>query len=380
MFTEAHRTFLEEHGWVVVKDVVPHEVCDKALLDIINHYKLWNEFLDLANPDAWATKNLPPGTIHGIARCFADTQGQWDVRQYPTVARCFADIYRVSSIFEMVTSRDAVNFYHANRPISKMAKTFWSHVDVGAHVTGPALDCVQGYVDLVGSEGLNDGTLVVWDKAHRIHKRYFEENPEAAEEAKGNWYRFTEEFMSTLEDDGSSYLSANDPHYLNAHKVPLPMKMTRVHAPKGSLVLWYSRTPHMNRGPLPPANHRCVVYVCQAPKMYLTEKDKKNRAKAWEEKRQTSHWPCFNQVKLFPIVPRLWTKEEEEEKKPKLFIMQNYFKTNPPQLTELGKSLLCSDPVPEKPKKTPSKKKTQLEKALGVSRKITKQTTIKVHR
>ena len=154
--------------------------------------------------------------------------------------------------------------------------------------------------------------------------------------------------------------------------------MTRVHAPKGSLVLWYSRTPHMNRAPTPPANHRCVVYVCQAPKAYLTDKDKSNRAKAWEEKRQTSHWPCFGQVKLFPLIPKLWSKEAEAEQKPKLLAIQQHFKTHPPKLTPLGESLLCSEPIQGKEARKP--KKSRLEKALGVSRKITKQTTIRVQR
>jgi hypothetical protein len=379
VFTEAHRAFLEEHGYVVITDVVPHNLCDAAFQDIMPHFKLWDESLTLENPDAWSGKNLPSGTIHGIARCFADTQGQWEIRQYHKVARAFADIYRVDSVFDMVTSRDALNFYHAERPISKSAKTFWCHVDVGSKVTGVGLDCVQGYVDLIGSEGPNDGTLIVWDKAHRIHEKFFD-NPEVAnsKEARGNWYRFSEEFMAELERDGSKYLWNDDPHY--GRPEPLPMRMTRVHAPKGSLVLWYSRTPHMNRGPVPPANHRCVVYVCQAPKLYLTDKDKKNRAKAWEERRQTSHWPCFNQVKLFPVIPKLWSKEAEEEQKPKLLAIQEYFKSKTPDLTPLGKSLLCSDPVQETAKTPAKAKKTRLEKALGVNRKITKQTVIRVQR
>jgi len=164
VFTEQHNAFLQEHGWVVVKDVVPHDLCDAAFQDIMPHFELWDESLTLDNSSAWAGKNLPAGTIHGISRCFADTQGQWEIRQYPKVVRAFADIFKVPSIFDMVTSRDAFNFYHVERPVGRSAKGFWCHVDVGSGVKGVGLDCVQGYVDLIGSEGPNDGTLVVWDK------------------------------------------------------------------------------------------------------------------------------------------------------------------------------------------------------------------------
>lgn len=365
ILTEEHLSHLAEHGYVVVNGVMTPQECDAAYANLVGSFSLWDERISLDVPESTRQKHMPPGTIHGISRAFAHQQGQWDVRQHPRVARAFADwwmkvspafaaAWRASPDDSLVVSMDAFNFYHGALPPHPSAKTFWCHTDQAPHVSGDAAFCLQGYVDLVGSEGAGDGTLVVWDKAHRIHKTYFERHPEEAKKAGGNWYRYPEEFIARIERNGADYLSHDD---VDSAEECVPMPRVNVHAPKGALVLWRSTTPHMNRAPVPPAKHRCVVYVCMAPEAALTDKDREARYTAWEEKMQTSHWPAFGQVKVFPAVPRLYSREEEQEKKPRLLALRELLKRpeHEPRLSLLGKKLLGVRPEhAPKPKKAPA--------------------------
>ena len=315
VFSEASLAFLEANGYVVIPGVVDSDTCDKVAKNLLESYKLWDPELHPDNPSHWLQKNRPPGDIHGITRIFGHLQGQWDIRQHPRVAQVFGEYWNVKPD-ELFTSFDAFNFYNADYTPRQGAKTggYWCHTDLGAGTTGAAARCVQGYVTVEDSTNPTDGTLVVWAKGHRLHRRYFELHPEAARESKGDWYRFPEEFMLRMEQDCREYLSDGDPEKNSPHPVPAPR--TFVHAPKGALVLWRSSTPHMNRPPhfrqgQPSPHHRLVVYVCQAPRSFATEKDLKLRKKAWEEQMQASNWPANNKCKIFPKYPRMYTKENE---------------------------------------------------------------------
>lgn len=342
--TRENLKILETHGFLVIPNVIQAEECDRIRNGLIDAFKLWDKNLTLENPDYWLQKNRPAGDIHGITRVFADLQGQWDVRQNPEVAKVFAEYWQVTSVHDLVTSRDAFNFYHANYVPRVKGNEFWCHVDLGNATTGPAFRCVQAYVTLEDSTGGGDGTLVAWDRGHRIFKRYFELHPEEIPKSKGDWYRYSEEFVARMEQDCREYLSDDDPE--KHSPTPVPMTRTFVHAPKGAMVLWYSRTPHMNRRPVAieaqQPHHRLVVYVCMAPRKYLTEKDRKMRKKAWEGRLQTSHWPCFNKVKIFPMYPRTYSKEAEEVIKPKINKLYKRLRKpkRAPKLTALGRSLL----------------------------------------
>jgi len=345
LFTPEYKQSLETDGFVVIPNIVPDDICDAAAANLIESYKLWDEDLCVDNPSYWLQKNRPAGDVHGITRIFGHRQGQWDIRQHPRVARAFAEYWRVNPD-ELLTSMDAFNFYNSNfTPRGGRVGSYWCHTDLAAGSTGEVARCAQGYVTLIDSMGPNDGTLVVWAKGHRIHKRYFELHPEEAKKSKDNWYRFPEEFMQRMELDCREYLSDDDPE--KNSPTPVPAKRTCVHAPKGALVLWRSATPHMNRPPVkvdgqPDPHHRLVVYVCQAPRKYATPKDFELRKRAWETQMQMSHWPGFKRSKIFPKYPRMYTEENATKLKPKIDkvykrIMEDKQKL---VLTKLGRSLL----------------------------------------
>ena len=104
----------------------------------------------------------------------------------------------------------------------------------------------------------------------------------------------------------------------------------KIHCPKGSLVLWDSRTIHCGVGPIKKrkkSNFRCVVYLCYTPRNKATSKIIDKRIKAFEEVRMTNHWP--HKPKLFPKNPRTYGNE--------LKIMNPI---NKPKINNLGKSLV----------------------------------------
>lgn len=348
IFTKEHREFLMEHGYVVIPNVVDQVFCEKCIEDLKKVISIWDETLTTKNPSAWSPEKLPAGTAYGINRLVAHSQAQWNVRQHPRVVQCFAEYWSSGvnkyQLDEMVTSMDAFNFYLAAS--IKSPSPFWAHTDQGRH-SKSVLDgkCLQGLVNLISCEGDNDGGLVVWDKGHRAWRGIFEKYPYGG--GKGNFYRYLESTMKHIEQDGREFLAREDS--LANSEDPVPMKRIRVRAPAGALVLWFSMTPHQNDAPFmrnpsaPFGRDRAAVYVCMCPKPYLVlPKDTKKRKMAFEENRQTSHWPAGGQVEVFSLLSfRARDKEKAKVIKEKIerFRKHPYIKKKP-ELTWLGKSVL----------------------------------------
>ena len=87
------------------------------------------------------------------------------------------------------------------------------------------------------------------------------------------------------------------------------LKEVRINAPKGSLVLWDSRTIHQNSPPLKGRENprwRYVVYSCMLPADKILQKDKIKKSEALKNLRMTTHWPY--PVYLFPEKARNYGK------------------------------------------------------------------------
>lgn len=84
----------------------------------------------------------------------------------------------------------------------------------------------------------------------------------------------------------------------------------RIVAPKGSLVLWDSRTLHYGAKPLfgrQSPNFRSVVYLCYTPRSLITENTRIRKIDIFNSrgskgyKRTTNHWP--HKPVMFPETP-----------------------------------------------------------------------------
>jgi len=317
IFTNENSQQLAKNGYTVVKNVIPKELCERGKQEIQDYLQSWNPNIGINND--WKMTDLPVGTIHGINRNHAHMKTHWEIRAHPHVMRVFSKIHGTCPC-QLITSLDSWNFYSA----AKSSKCgFWAHTDQKTEY--PNL-MVQGLVCLEDCSGDNDGGLVVWDKSHRIHAGYFKEKNISL---KDNWYKYPEEDTHLIENDGSRWLSNNDPEKCSK----VPMKRIRVKAEQGDLVLWDSRTAHQNQPPQKGGRDRYVMYVCEADCNLLTEKDIKVKQKAWETLGMTSHWPV-SFVKMFPATPRFYAKSLKE------YYEEKHKPPERPELTEVQKRLL----------------------------------------
>jgi hypothetical protein len=356
-FTPERIAHLKEHGYVIIPGVVAPDVCAKRFENVLEYYRAWDPAMELqGDSKRWSSTHMPTGTVHGITGV-GHLAAQWETRQDEAVVECFEEYWGTK---ELVVSFDRLCFYHKDAPRQSMPNS-WRHSDQGPPVKKPVtfLDgtstrtplegrCLQGYLCLTDSTGEDDGCLVVNDKGHRAHAGFFAQNPQYADKgaADGNWVRYTHEalekagadptFLAKIESDGRNWLSPDDPLF-NSQE-PVPMRTTKVRAPVGSMVFWYSRTPHENCAPKPSGNHRAVIYVCMAPSKWLTEKDIANRVAAWEKKIPTSHWPCGGQTKVFP--PPYYRGQADLAKKPRIEALGKHPLLTTPTLTPLGMRLL----------------------------------------
>ena len=103
----------------------------------------------------------------------------------------------------------------------------------------------------------------------------------------------------------------------------------KIMCPRGSLVLWDSRTIHCGMEPMRERenpNIRCIIYLCYMPRSMATPAQLRKKRKAFEEMRSTTHWPCKSI--LFGKNPQTYGNEIPEVDE-----------IDPPQLTEFGRKL-----------------------------------------
>ena len=176
----------------------------------------------------------------------------WDLRQNPKVLEVFATLYGVT-IEDLLVSFDGASFHmppeYTN--IGWNRNNTWFHSDQS--YVDSKFKCVQGWVtgyDI--NEG--DATLSILESSNDYHKDFQER---FHIDIKDDWYKLNE-------DEKQFYLEEKN----CLHK--------RIKCPKGSLVLWDSRTIHCGSESLKTrhvANFRNVVYVCYDPRSRCTEKN-----------------------------------------------------------------------------------------------------------
>ncbi len=298
----------------MVRDVLPRDECDRVLGALRVVEQAWRgECVRRGHKDL-ASVSAVPGP-HGLVQCL-QLPALWIVRQHPRVVQVFADLWKVAPE-DLLCSFDGYRLIVRGRVLKP--NTFWMHTDSSAE--NAKLECVQGSVALDSSRDERDGDLVVWQHGHRAHAGYFAElKPTLADSAKAmaalkeNWHKFPLDFANAIEQDGSRYLAAGDPHLVEngGRGGPLPMPRVRVCRFPGDVVLWYSTTPHQSQVPAAGAPHdACAAFVCMMPRAMAKSKDElKKRKVIYEDPdgRVTSHWPV-RFVKQFPKKPRLYSAE-----------------------------------------------------------------------
>ena len=196
---------------------------------------------------------------HGIYKTLeaGHQRHAWYIRTRPEVKAVFQKLWDTE---ELIVSFDG--FCYIPKAFQKK-DNIWTHTDQAPCDSG--LKCYQGLVTLTDNQ---ERTLVVYEGSHLLHQKYFEDR--GINHSK-NWNLIDVEYLDQIQD-----------------------KKRVLHIPRGSLVLWDSRTFHQNQYGKPGSEERLVQYVCYFPKNHSknTPAMTRKRKKYFDTRRTTSHWPA----------------------------------------------------------------------------------------
>lgn len=304
------KTTLAEFGVAIVPNVLSDKECDEMLSGIWDYFEhitsAWDTPIKRADKSTW-TQIYKLYLLHSMLIQYWDIghcQAAWDVRQNEKCADVFANLWGCNKD-DLLVSFDGASF---NLPPEDTKRGWnrnntWYHTDQS--FTRPDFECVQGWVTALDvNEG--DATLSIFEKSHLLHK-------EVAERFnitdKKDWLKLTKEHEAFYFESGCT--------------------IKNITCPKGSLVLWDSRTIHCGveavKTRVTP-NLRAVIYICYMPRNQSNPKKLAKKKKAFDELRMTTHYPC--NPKLFPKTPRTYGNT-----------LPQITKINAPVLTDLGKRL-----------------------------------------
>lgn len=228
----------------------------------------------------------------------------WNVRQNKKIIDVFSNIYDVSNN-SLLVSFDGASISFP----PEITKLGWSPNRIEYHCDQNFQrnnrECVQSWINAYDTNP-GDATLAFLEGSHIYHgdfqKKYKIED-------KSDWHKLTDDQIKFYLDRGCVE--------------------KKIMCPKGSLVMWESRTIHTGVRPMrvrKNINTRCVVYLCYMPKSLSTKANINKKLKAFDELRTTNHNPC--KVKLFSKVPRSYGR-----------LLPKVNELNKPILNDIGLSL-----------------------------------------
>jgi Phytanoyl-CoA dioxygenase (PhyH) len=287
---------LEEQGYCVIPEVLSRD--EAASL----YERIWHEFIEKAWPkcrmeDRSNWKEVFP--IHNKMGIFAGPAGQtqvmWDLRQDPRIVDVFAQVWNTD---DLIVSMDGLSLM-CPREIREGYCEPWPHVDQGilkrrdnvAHNNNPP-------IDFVSESQLKTQPYTI--QGQFLFEDSFEED--------GGFYcipkshlRFTE-FASQLETISMMETNRRETrHNFLEEFFGLSHCAKHITAPRGSLILWDSRTVHWNQHPSKDRDNpkvRMVGFLCYVPKARLSDEGKALRRKAFEMGVSTGHNPSYPELKF----------------------------------------------------------------------------------
>lgn len=270
---------LEKYGVAVIPNIITDDECEQYKLSI------WNSIHSIYNPFSFDDQtswnsfyNLMP--LHSMLIQYysiGHIQGVWDIRSHVNLGNVFSKIHGTN---DLLTSFDGISIA---LPPEKTGRGWykgndWLHTDQSPKNKS---FCIQGLVNLYDvHEG--DATLSILEGSHKYHAQLFETFGKTT--YKDDWYK--------LEPEEKSFLSKHCQQYC-------------VLAPKGSIILWNSKTFHQgieSQKTREKENFRMAIYTCLRPKSQFNNAMIKKRQKAFQESRLTNHWGTH----LFSKHPRTY--------------------------------------------------------------------------
>lgn len=284
------RETIERYGVAIIPDVLDEDECDQMVSGMWDYFEhitqAWEVPIKRDQPDTWRQiYNLFP--MHSMLFQYFDVghcQASWDVRQNPNVIDVFSHIWQCSDE-KLLVSFDGLSF----NLMPEVTKRGWNRDNTWYHsdqsFTRNRFECIQSWVTgLDVNEG--DATLAVMEGSNRYHEEFA---TTFQVKDKTDWYKLTREQQAFYEERGCTY--------------------KKIKCPKGSMVLWDSRTIHCGVEAMKARKSpklRAVIYVCYTPRSFATKAIIRKRIKAFEELRTSTHWP--HKFTLFGKNPRTYGK------------------------------------------------------------------------
>lgn len=305
------RIMLDKYGVAIVPDVLDERECEHMVAGIWDYFehvsKTWEKPLSRKDDETWREiYSLFP--LHSMLFQYFNvghSQVCWDVRQNEKVVDIFAKLWECSRD-DLLVSFDGLSF---SLP-PEITRRGWNRGNTWYHTdqsfTRPEFECIQSWITGLDVD-YGDATLGFMESSHKFHKEFADT---FSVSDKSDWFKLTKQ--------QEEFYLKKECHY------------KKIRCPKGSMVLWDSRTIHCGVEALKTrstSNTRAIVYVCYTPRRFATSSVIAKRIKAFNDLRMTTHWP--HKGKLFGKSPRTYGKSLPE-------ITQ----IEHPILTELGRKLV----------------------------------------
>ena len=258
--SEGWLEYLEENGFVVVKDILTNDEREQGLSIFKQDMAKVSPRFDFDDSSTWGIDTCPLMFGKGMAvfNGFGQSDFMWHLRTNSKIQSIFKQLY---STDELVASLDGFSMFVSKAQKSKS----WLHVD-----QNPKNDMysIQGAYNYFPVNNKEDAGFVLVPSSHKTYKPVMKPT--------GDW------------------------HVCNPQPITESRKLI---IPENCMVLWNSRTIHANEG-MTKQNielNRLTCYVAYQPKHLRPETIKNKRIETYLSGKATSHYANKCEVKRYPF-------------------------------------------------------------------------------
>ena len=251
ILTRAHREHFNEHGYMVVDDAVPIDLCDAVVAAIWAFMEI-----DPTDPDDWYRLPHKPPERPGVGMVgMYWHQAMWNVYQHPRIHQIYSEVYGTHRLWVHI---DRVNMKPPRHPdYPEWVRGSRYHWDADTSKL-PVRFGTQGVLYLTDTDA-DQGSFVCWPGAHK----------------------------SLIDEEHPSI-----PELTPDKFVPIP-------ANGGSMLIWHQALPHgngVNTSDKPRFAQYMNYYPAPAP---MNQKRREERITLWKERRALGEGP-------YTLDPRGW--------------------------------------------------------------------------
>ena len=314
--------FLRQNGFCIVENVLSADRCEELKSMFKTYLREASSGLeiplDVDNPETWISyKEFYPSNAMMLKHFYlCDSEFMWSVRQDPAIVDLWAHLYDTAPE-DMLVSFDGASWNPSPEkdPLRKRAppkRDFQYHIDDNVIYKENEISrdfdpryprqenekgfrgTVQGIVLLEDIEE-GDATLDCLKGAHMYHHEFCTKFGHTVKEPTKDWQKLSNDMVE---------------FYLEKDNV----ERVRLTAPKGSVFMFLSQTPHNVAQCVFPRNSpkdRFVAYVCYLPRERATEEQLQKKRKIFDQRCGSTHNPV--KVSKNAAFPHTWGQKIHEE-------------------------------------------------------------------